>query len=154
MTPRTKAILPVDLYGLTPDMASLRAVADRHGFASSKTPPRPSAAGIDDRPPAALATCRHFSFHGTKTMTTGEGGMLVTDRTDVYERAWCFAITAAPKTNFKFFYNTEVAFKYRMSNMQAAFGLAQLERLRRLVAKKRQIFRWYAERLGDVAGFI
>ena len=78
--------------------------------------------------------------------------MLVTDRTDLYERCLVLRDHGRTQSNFKFFYNTEVAFKYRMSNMQAAFGLAQLERIEELVEKKRQIFRWYAERLRDVPG--
>ena len=78
--------------------------------------------------------------------------MLVTDRTDLYERSLVLRDHGRTASNFKFFYNTEVAFKYRMSNMQAAFGLAQLERIDELVAKKRQIFSWYAERLRDVPG--
>lgn len=78
--------------------------------------------------------------------------MLITNRSDIYERSLVLRDHGRTKDNFKFFYNTEVAFKYRMSNMQAAFGLAQLERLDELVAKKRQIFRWYADRLGHVPG--
>ena len=152
VTPRTKAIIPVDLYGLTPDMDAVRAVADEFGLAIIEDAAQAIGCQYRGRAAGALGTVGTFSFHGTKTMTTGEGGMLVTDRTDLYERSLVLRDHGRTASNFKFFYNTEVAFKYRMSNMQAAFGLAQLERIDELVAKKRQIFRWYEERLRDVAG--
>ena len=152
VTPRTKAVMPVDLYGMFPDMASLRALADRHGFAIIEDAAQAVGGRLADRPAGSFGDVSAFSFHGTKTLTTGEGGMLVTDRTDVYERALVLRDHGRTKANFRFFYNTEVAFKYRMSNMQAAFGLAQLERLPELVARKRQIFGWYAERLRGVSG--
>lgn len=152
LSPRTRAVIPVDLYGLTADMASIRAVAERHDLHIIEDAAQAVGCRYRGRPAGTLGDVGTFSFHGTKTMTTGEGGMLLTDRSDVYERSLVLRDHGRTKENFKFFYNTEVAFKYRMSNMQAAFGLAQLERLDELVAKKRQIFRWYAERLGDVAG--
>lgn len=152
ITPRTRAILPVDLYGLTPDMDALRAVAAEHGLAIIEDAAQAIGCRYHDQAAGTLGDVGTFSFHGTKTMTTGEGGMLVTDRTDVYERALVLRDHGRTKSNFKFFYNTEVAFKYRMSNLQAAFGLAQLERIDELVAKKRQLFHWYAERLGEVPG--
>lgn len=152
VTPRTKAIVPVDLYGMFPDMAALRAIADRHGLAIVEDAAQAVGGRLDDRPAGSFGDLSAFSFHGTKTLTTGEGGMLVTDRTAEYERAQVLRDHGRTKANFRFFYNTEVAFKYRMSNMQAAFGLAQLERLPELVARKRQIFHWYAERLAGVEG--
>ena len=152
VTPRTKAILPVDLYGLTPDMDALRAVAAEHGLSIIEDAAQAIGCRYHDQPAGTFGDVGTFSFHGTKTMTTGEGGMLVTDRSDLYQRSLVLRDHGRTQSNFKFFYNTEVAFKYRMSNMQAAFGLAQLERIGELVEKKRQIFRWYAERLRDVPG--
>jgi len=150
VTPRTRAIIPVDLYGLTPDMDSVRAVADEFGLAIIEDAAQAIGCRYRDRAAGSFGTFGTFSFHGTKTMTTGEGGMLVTDRTDLHERSLVLRDHGRTASNFKFFFNTEVAFKYRMSNMQAAFGLAQLERIGDLVAKKREIFSWYAERLRDV----
>ena len=133
-------------------MDAVRAVADEFGLAIIEDAAQAIGCRYRGRSAGALGTLGTFSFHGTKTMTTGEGGMLVTDRTDLYERSLVLRDHGRTASNFKFFYNTEVAFKYRMSNMQAAFGLAQLERIDELVAKKRQIFSWYAERLRDVPG--
>jgi perosamine synthetase len=152
LTPRTKAILPVDLYGLTPDMDALRAVAAEYGLAIIEDAAQALGCRYHDRAAGTFGDVGAFSFHGTKTMTTGEGGMLVTDRADLHERSLVLRDHGRTKANFKVFFNTEVAFKYRMSNLQAAFGLAQLERIQELVSKKRQIFAWYAERLREVPG--
>ena len=152
LTPRTRVIVPVDLYGLTPDMDAIRTVADEHGIAIIEDAAQAMGCRYRGRAAGSLGDLGTFSFHGTKTMTTGEGGMLVTDRTDLYERSLVLRDHGRTKENFKVFVNTEVAFKYRMSNLQAAFGLAQLERLADLVEKKRQLFRWYRERLADVPG--
>jgi perosamine synthetase len=92
-----------------------------------------------------------FSFHEFKTMTTGEGGMLVTERKDLYDR--CLALRDHGRApGEKMFWNAEVGYKYKMSSMQAALGLAQLERIEELVEGKRQIFLWYRETLQSVEG--
>lgn len=150
LTPRTRAILPVDLYGMIPDIDALRAIAVEHGLSIIEDAAQAIGSRYHDRAAGSLGDVSAFSFHGSKTMTTGEGGMLVTDRSDVFERALVLRDHGRTKTGS--FYNTEVAFKYRMSNLQAAFGLAQLERIDELVAKKRQLFAWYSERLRDVPG--
>ena len=93
-----------------------------------------------------------FSFHGTKTLTTGEGGMFVTDDEAIFERAQFLRDHGRTRENYKNFFNTEVAYKYRMSDLQAAFGLAQLERIDQLLGKKRQIFEWYRTRLAQIPG--
>ena len=92
-----------------------------------------------------------FSFHGSKTMATGEGGMLVTDRKDLYER--CLALRYRGRApGEKMFWNAEVGYKYKTSSMQAALGLAQLERIEELVERKQQIFRYYQEILQSTDG--
>jgi perosamine synthetase len=90
-----------------------------------------------------------FSFHGSKTLTTGEGGMLVTDDEELFQRVLVLRDHGRDPDDVEFF-NREVAFKYKMGALQAALGLAQLERLDELVARKRQIFQWYHERLLDL----
>jgi perosamine synthetase len=92
-----------------------------------------------------------FSFHGSKTLTTGEGGMLVSDREDIYRRALALA-DHGREPDDKSFRNLEVAHKYKMSSLQAALGLAQLERIEELMARKRQIFAWYESELARVKG--
>ena len=84
-------------------------------------------------------------------MVTGEGGMLVTDRKDLFDRVQILRDHGRVPGDVSFF-NREGAFKYKMSSMQAALGLAQVERAEELVAMKRQIFRWYADRLSHIPG--
>ena len=152
ITSRTKAIIPVHLYGQVADMPALRALAAKHHLLIIEDVAQAIGARLDGRLTGTFGEVGTFSFHGAKTLTTGgEGGMLVTDRSDVFERA--SVLRDHGRTgNSKFFYNTEVGFKYRMSSLQAAFGLAQLERIDELVQRKRDIFTWYAERLAGIPG--
>jgi perosamine synthetase len=92
-----------------------------------------------------------FSFHGSKTITTGEGGMVVTDDESVHRRMQ-FLADHGRNAGDRSFRHSEVAFKYRMTDLQAALGLAQLRRRTEIVDANRQIFRWYEERLAGEAG--
>jgi len=152
VTSRTKAIIPVGLYGLTPNMGALREVAEEHRLRVIEDAAQTIGSKYQDQLAGTFGDAGVFSFHGTKTMTTGEGGMFVTDDDDLYERVQVLRDHGRTKANFRNFYNTEVAFKYRMSSLQAAFGLAQLERIEELVARKREIFAWYRDRLDGLDG--
>lgn len=151
ITPRTKAVIPVDLYGGVPDWDAIRAVAARHGIPVIEDAAEAIGSEYKGRKAGSLGDVGVFSFHGSKTLTTGEGGMLVTDREDVYQRVMILRDHGRPPGD-RMFFNTEVAFKYKMSALQAAVGLAQIERVEELVAKKRQIFGWYRDRLAAVPG--
>jgi len=151
ITPRTRAVIPVDLYGNMPDMNALRAVADRHGIAVIEDAAEAVGSEFHGRKAGGFGAAGVFSFHGSKTLTTGEGGMLVTDREDIYRRVLTLRDHGrAPGA--KMFWNAEVAYKYKMSSVQAALGLAQLERIDALVALKREIFSWYKGALGGLSG--
>ncbi|MFN3430889.1 MAG: DegT/DnrJ/EryC1/StrS family aminotransferase [Candidatus Sericytochromatia bacterium] len=153
LTPRTKAVIPVDLYGGMAEMDAIRRVAEAHGVAVVEDAAEAIGSSLHGRQAGAWGDVGTFSFHGSKTLTTGEGGMLVTDRDDLHQRV-LFLRDHGRKPGDKLFWNTEVAYKYKMSSMQAALGLAQLERIDELVAGKRQIFAWYQEGLADVAGLV
>jgi perosamine synthetase len=152
LTSRTKAIIPVGLYGLIPDMDALRQVAQDQELHIIEDAAQTIGSKYKGRLAGTFGKAGVFSFHGTKTMTTGEGGMFVTDDDELYERVQVLRDHGRTKANFRNFYNTEVAFKYRMSSLQAAFGLGQLERIDELVARKREIFGWYRDRLAEVPG--
>jgi perosamine synthetase len=151
ITPRTKAILAVDLYGNMPDMDALTEVAERHGVALIEDAAEAIGSEHGGAKAGSFGVSSTFSFHGSKTLTTGEGGMLVTDDTAHYERCLFLRDHGRPAGD-RTFYNTEVAFKYKMSSMQAALGLAQLERIDELVDRKRLIFEWYRAQLGAEPG--
>ena len=151
ITPRTKAVIPVDLYGNLPDMDALSKVAARHGVAMIEDAAEAIGSEYQGRKAGSFGDAATFSFHGSKTLTTGEGGMLLANDEKIFRRA-LFLRDHGRAAGDKLFYNTEVAYKYKMSSMQAALGLAQLERIEELVARKREIFSWYKEELGDMKG--
>lgn len=146
ITPRTRAIIVVNLYGNMADMTALEDIARRHDLAIIEDAAESIGSAYDGRPSGGFGRVSTLSFNGTKTLTAGEGGMLLADDADLHRRV-LFLRDHGRSPGPKIFWNDEVAFKYRMSNLQAAVGLAQLERLEELVGKKRRIFRWYADRL-------
>ncbi len=151
ITSRTKAVIAVDLYGGMPDLDAIVEVAKRHGIAVIEDAAEALGSEHKGRRCGSFGDAGGFSFHGSKTLTTGEGGMLVTDDEEIYRRC-LFLRDHGRNPGDVMFYNTEVAFKYKMSSMQAALGLAQLERVDELVEKKRQIFSWYEQELLGIDG--
>lgn len=149
ITSKTKAVIIVELYGNMPEMSSLQEVARRHGLAVIEDSAEAAGAEYDGKKAGSFGDTGVFSFHGSKTLTTGEGGMLVTDDEDLYRRV-LFLRDHGRRPGDKQFWNTEVAYKYKMSSMQAALGLAQLERLDELMERKREIFAWYQEELAPL----
>jgi perosamine synthetase len=151
ITPRTRAVIVVNLYGGMPDMDAIDAIADRHGLAVIEDAAESVGAEYRRRKAGSFGHASVFSFHGSKTLTTGEGGMLLTDDDTLYRRALVLRDHGRAPSS-KAFWNQEVAFKYRMSSLQAALGLAQLERVNELIERKQQIFGWYRESLDGVQG--
>lgn len=151
ITPRTKAVIVVDLYGNMPDMDAILDVARLNHVAVIEDSAEAIGSEYKGRRAGNFGDAGVFSFHGSKTLTTGEGGMLVTDDEDLKARA-LFLRDHGRKPGDKMFFNHEVAYKYKMSSMQAALGLAQLERIEELVEQKRRIFSWYTEDLRDLDG--
>jgi perosamine synthetase len=146
ITPRTKAAVVVDLYGSMPNWDQLDAIAAKHGITLIEDAAEAIGSRWRDRPAGSFGTMSAFSFHGSKTLTTGEGGMLVLDDDELLARVLQLRDHGrAPGDTM--FSNEEVGFKYKMSSMQAALGLAQLERIDELVEGKRRIFDWYRENL-------
>jgi perosamine synthetase len=146
ITARTKAVIPVDLYGNMPDMDPLLDTAKQYGIAVIEDAAEAIGSEYNAGKAGSFGDTGVFSFHGSKTLTTGEGGMLVTDREDIFRRALLLR-DHGRKPGDVMFFNSEVAFKYKMSSMQAALGLAQLERINELIERKRQIFSWYQNEL-------
>ena len=145
ITARTKAIIVVDLYGAMPDMDAIEAVAAEHGLVVIEDAAQAIGAEYKGRRAGGFGVFSAFSFHGTKALTTGEGGMLLTDDDDLAARCRWLADQAHERGSF---WNMEIAHKYKMSSLQAALGIAQLERVDELLERKREIFGWYRERLG------
>ena len=129
-----------------PDYAAIEQLARERNLLLIEDAAESIGSRYQKRPSGNFGDASVFSFHGSKTVTTGEGGMLVLDNPSFYERC-CFLRDHGRPPGDRFFQNTEVAFKYKMTDLQAALGNVQVSRLDELVERKRQIFSWYAERL-------
>jgi len=151
ISPKTKAVIVVDLYGNMPDMTAILDIAQRHNIAVIEDAAEAIGSEYAGRQAGSFGIASAFSFHGSKTLTTGEGGMLLMDDENIYKRCLYWRDHGRQPGN-KMFWNTAVGYKYKMSNMQAALGLAQLERIEELITHKRQIFAWYKQELLDIEG--
>ena len=149
LTPRTKAIMLVDLYGGFPDLVAFEALAAEHGVALIEDAAEAAGGWHAGRAAGSFGRLSTFSFHGSKTLTTGEGGMVLCDDSDLHERM-LFLRDHGRLPGDVSFRSVEVGWKYKMSELQAALGRVQLDRIEELIAKKRQIFGWYQERLGGL----
>lgn len=151
ITPKTRAIIGVDLYGSMCDWPALRDIADRHGVVLIEDAAEALGSTHSGQQAGSFGDMAVFSFHGSKTITTGEGGMLVTNDNKLHARVQKLRDHGRPPGD-RFFQNDEVAFKYKMSAVQAALGIAQMERITELIDYKRRLFGWYRERLSDMVG--
>ena len=152
ITPRTKAIIAVHLYGNLCDMDALLAIGRRHGIPIVEDAAEAIGSVWHGKRAGSMGAFGAFSFHGTKTVTTGEGGMFVTQDDALYERVLTLSNHGRARGQTRQFWPDMVGFKYKMSNIQAAIGCAQMERIDELIARKREIFRYYQERIGGLQG--
>jgi len=150
ITPKTKAIMAVHIYGNLCDMDRLLAIGARHNIPVVEDAAEALGSEWRGRKAGSLGAFGAFSFHGTKTVTTGEGGMFVTSDSKLYEKVLTLSNHGRARGQKKQFWPDEVGFKYKMSNLQAAVGLAQIERVNELVERKREIFYAYQEQLAGV----
>lgn len=147
ITPRTKAIIAVHLYGNMCDMDALHAVGRRHGLPIIEDAAEALGSQWRGRCAGSMGAFATFSFHGTKTVTTGEGGMFVTQDDALFEKVLTLSNHGRVRGQTKQFWPDVVGFKYKMSNLQAAIGCAQMERIDTLIAGKRRIYNYYAQHL-------
>jgi perosamine synthetase len=152
ITPRTKAIVAVHLYGNLCEMDQILAIARKHGLIVVEDAAEALGSEYHGRRAGTLGDFGVFSFHGTKTITTGEGGMFVTNRADLFDRVTTLSNHGRSPRTAKQFWAEMVGFKYKLSNIQAALGCAQMERLAELLAKKREIFHAYRRDLATIPG--
>ncbi len=152
ITPRTKAIIAVHLYGNLCDMDRLSDIGKRRGIPIVEDAAEAIGSVYHGKRAGSLGVFGAFSFHGSKTITTGEGGMFVTDNPDVYEHVLTLSNHGRARGQTKQFWADMVGFKYKMSNIQAAIGCGQMERVEELLIRKREILRYYRERLEILPG--
>lgn len=147
ITPKTKAIIVVHLYGNAVEMDKIMDIASRHNLVVLEDAAEGLGTEYKGKKAGSIGHAGVFSFHGTKTVVTGEGGMLVTGSKEVWERAKILNDHGRNPKDNKTFWMKEYGYKYKMSNLQAALGCAQIERVDELVDRKRLIFSWYRELL-------
>lgn len=147
ITPKTKAIVATHIYGNLCDMDRLLDIGRRHGIAIIEDAAEAIGSQWHGRRAGSMGTFGTFSFHGTKTLTTGEGGMFVTNDDALFEKVLTLSNHGRARNQKKQFWPDDIGFKYKMSNIQAALGCGQLERIDDLIARKRDILARYAERL-------
>ena len=149
--PRTKAIMAVHIYGHPTDMDPLLALAKDRGIAVLEDAAEAHGAEYKGRRCGSIGDLAAFSFYANKAITTGEGGMVVTSDEALAEECRSLRNLAFPRTGGRVYRHDRIGFNYRMSNLQGALGLAQLERIDTYVAARRAHAARYRERLAGIA---
>lgn len=152
ITPKTKAIIAVHLYGNLCDMDRLLAIGKKHGISVIEDAAEAIGSVYHGERAGSMGKFGAFSFHGTKTLTTGEGGIFVTQDQALYEKVLTLSNHGRDAKQTKQFWADCVGFKYKMSNIQAAIGCGQVERLDELIECKRKIFSYYKNHLDCFEG--
>lgn len=150
ITSRTKAIMPVHLYGHPADMKGIMDIAKRKNLVVIEDAAEAHGSVAYGKRVGSWGHCATFSFYGNKNITTGEGGMITTDDEKLFARLQHLRDHAMSKE--KRYWHTDVGYNYRMTNIQAALGCAQLERADELLNKRKTIFEWYSKNLGGLPG--
>jgi dTDP-4-amino-4,6-dideoxygalactose transaminase len=154
ITARTRAIVPVDIAGLPADLDAIREIADRHGLPVIEDAAHAFPAAYEGRPIGSISTVTCFSFYATKTITTAEGGMLCTQDPRIADRCRVMSLHGISRDAWRRYsaegsWYYEIAapgFKYNMTDIAAAMGLAQLRKAGRMVARRREIAARYDDR--------
>jgi len=152
ITPRTKAIVAVHLYGNLCDMEQLLSIGKKYGIPVIEDAAEAIGSVYHGKRAGSMGKFGAFSFHGTKTLTTGEGGMFVTNDPELYEHVLTLSNHGRARGQTKQFWPDMVGYKYKMSNIQAAIGCAQIERIEHLTCRKREILSYYKAGLAPIAG--
>lgn len=152
ITPRTKAIIAVHLYGNLCEMDQLLSIGEKHNIPIIEDAAEAIGSIYHGKRAGSIGKFGTFSFHGTKTLTTGEGGMFVTNDPDIYEQVLTLSNHGRVRGQTKQFWPDMLGFKYKMSNIQAAIGCGQVERINDLISRKREILAYYRSQLDNLPG--
>ena len=152
ITDKTKAIIVVHVYGNLCEMDEIMKIAKEFNLVVIEDAAEALGSVYKGKKAGSIGSVGVFSFHGTKTMTTGEGGILVTNDPEVYAKAKILNDHGRNPLDpdNQMFWMRDYGYKYKMSNLQAALGCAQLNRIEELLNKKREIFYWYKKLLENV----
>ncbi len=145
ITGRTKAIMPVHLYGHPANMSALRKIANTHNIYLIEDAAEAHGATIEGIKVGALGDCGVFSFYGNKIITSGEGGMITTNDENLFQRLRYLRDHAMSKEIR--YWHTEVGYNYRMTNIQAALGLSQLKQIDEFISRRAELLQHYRNKL-------
>lgn len=148
VTKRTKAILAVHLYGHPCEISDIRKIANDHNLYLIEDCAEALGSKYDGRKVGTFGHIATFSFYGNKTITTGEGGMVVTNNEEIYKM--CVHLKGQGLALNREYWHDIIGYNYRMTNICAAIGLAQLEKIEAIIKVKRGIASWYKEGLRDM----
>ena len=143
LTSRTKAIMPVHLYGHPADMDPLLDLAKKHNLVVIEDAAEAHGAEYKQRRVGGIGHCGVFSFFGNKIITTGEGGMLTTNDPEIDRKARILRSHGMDPS--RKYWHKERGFNYRMTNIQAALGVAQLEQIDKFIERREQLLQWYRQ---------
>jgi len=152
ITSKTKAIIAVHIYGNLCEMNRLLDIGRKYGIPVIEDAAEAIGSRWQNNYCGSLGKFGTFSFHGTKTITTGEGGIFVTQDKALYEKVLTLSNHGRSAAQTKQFWADCIGFKYKLSNIQAAIGCAQLERINELISRKREIFDYYQKQLSKLKG--
>jgi perosamine synthetase len=147
ITPRTKAIMPVHLYGGACDMPAIIEIAREHNLFVIEDCAEAIGTKYGDKRVGSFGDIAAFSFFGNKTITTGEGGMVMTNDETLYNR--CIHLKGQGLAQYRQYWHDVIGYNYRMTNICAAIGLAQFENIDRIISKKLQVVEWYKKYLSE-----
>lgn len=145
LSSRTKAIIAVHIFGNVADVAGIRSLVAGRGIAIVEDTAEAHGASRDGHPAGSLGDVSCFSFYGNKIITTGEGGMLVTNSEELADRARKLRDHGMDPT--RHYWHEEVGFNYRLTNVQAAIGVAQMERFDEIISNRQRVFDSYRQHL-------
>lgn len=147
ITPRTKAILPVEVFGNTAHFDQYERIARKHGLFMIEDCCEALGGSLGSRPAGNFGDCGVFGFYPNKQITTGEGGMIVTDREDI--RGLCVSMRNQGREGH---FHARLGYNYRLSELAATLGAIQLQRIDQFLAQRREVAQWYRTELSDVTG--
>lgn len=150
ITPRTKAIIPVHLFGHPADMTALQAIADRHGLVVIEDAAQSPGAEVHGRRVGSIGLLASFSFFGNKILSTGEGGMITTSDDGLAAQIRMLK-SQGMQPDHRYWFPV-IGYNYRMTNVAAAIGLGQLEMIDWHLQRRQEVAAWYRERLSGTPG--
>jgi perosamine synthetase len=152
ITSRTKAIVPVHLYGRSAEMAAILDIAERYGLAVIEDAAQAHGVHYNNQHVGTLGHAGCFSFHANKLISTGEGGIIVTHSPEL--AAAMHHLKRHCQSPDHTYWHDQIGFNFSMSNFQAAVGVAQIKRIKHIIARRRELAEWYAQALKDVPGVV